>query len=208
MAALRAAFTPRGWQLTAAVSARLGNCFQYCIYNTILHIKYFTMPPLTDIIPDVYWMDLAHYSIYRHPCTLNPQCEVEYLCLWCTEAEFLDEIKTKDLKVPKCEILISWILMTFLSWSLGKGLEGWNKNFTFFTDGWDKGRFVFATACAVYASKLLPHAQCALVNCYRMRSVWLANCEHNFTRFYTILCDLLPHAQYALAIGYRMHSVR
>ncbi len=81
--------------------------------------------------------------------------------------------------------------------SIGIGLESWNKSLTFFTDGWDTGHFVFATACAFYASKLVPNAQRAL-----------ANCEHNFTRFYTIFLDLLPHAQGALAIGYHMRSVR
>ncbi len=55
--------------------------------------------------------------------------------------------------------------------SIGRGLEGWKKMFTFLTDGRDMGHFVFATAWAVYTSKLLPHAQCALANCYRMRSV-------------------------------------
>jgi hypothetical protein len=32
-------------------------------------------------------------------------------------------------------------------------------------------RYQIATACAVGASILLPYAQCALANCYRMRSV-------------------------------------
>ncbi len=54
-----------------------------------------------------------------------------------------------------------------------------------------------ATVCAVCASKFLPYAQRAL-----------ANCEHHFTRFYTILRDLLRYAQCALAIGYHMRSVR
>ncbi len=137
---------------------------------------------------------------------------------------------TVPLKVPKCEILISWILMIFYhEVSVGRGLEGWNKNFTFFTDGWDMGHFVFATACAVYASKLLLCAQSALANCYPMRSVRqqiaivYAACPsklrtqffvilHNFTRFATAcaVCssNLLPYAQFALAIGYRMCSVR
>jgi hypothetical protein len=47
-------------------------------------------------------------------------------------------------------------------------LEGWNKIFTFFTDGWDTGHFVLATACAVYASKLLAYAPSTLARCYRM----------------------------------------
>ncbi len=49
----------------------------------------------------------------------------------------------------------------------------------------------------MYASKLLPFAQHVL-----------ANWEHNFTHFYTILGDLLPHVQCALAICYHMRSVR
>ncbi len=59
------------------------------------------------------------------------------------------------------------------------------------------GQFVFATACAVYASKLLSHAQCALANGYRMRSVrqQIANTIlRDFTQFY--------------AICFRMRSVR
>jgi GH18 family chitinase len=47
VAALRAAFTPRGWQLTAAVSARLGIASN--TPYTILQCQ-----PLIDIIPDVY----------------------------------------------------------------------------------------------------------------------------------------------------------
>ncbi len=77
-------------------------------------------------------------------------------------------------RCPSVSFNISWILMIFLSWSIygiGRGLGGWNKHFKFFTDGWDMGHVVFATACAVYARKLLPHEQCALANCYRMRSV-------------------------------------
>jgi hypothetical protein len=54
-----------------------------------------------------------------------------------------------------------------------------------------------ATACTVCASKLLPNVQCVL-----------ANCEHNFMQFDTILHDLLLHVQCALAICYRMPSVR
>jgi spore germination protein YaaH len=49
VAALRAAFTPRGWQLTAAVSARLGYCSKYRVY-------YFTMPA---------------FNRYHTICTLN-----------------------------------------------------------------------------------------------------------------------------------------
>ena len=74
------------------------------------------------------------------------------------------------LKVSKCKILISWILMIFYhEVYIGRGLKGWNKIFTFFTDGWDTGHFVIATACAVYASKLLSYAPSTLAKCYRLR---------------------------------------
>jgi hypothetical protein len=62
------------------------------------------------------------------------------------------------LKVPKCEILISWIGRLKLK-------------FYIFTDGLDTGHFVFATAYAVYASNLLPCAHYTLAIGYRMRSV-------------------------------------
>ncbi len=100
-----------------------------------------------------------------------------------------------------------------------RGLEGWNKFFKFFTDAWDTGHFVFATACAVNASKLLPHVHCAAcaskllpyAQCARKLLLYaqraLANWEHNFTWFYTILFDLLSHAQCTIAIGYHMLSV-
>ena len=52
---------------------------------------------------------------------------------------------------------------------IGRGLEGWNQIFTFFTDGWDTSRFVLATACAVSASKLLPYVPSTPAKCYRMR---------------------------------------
>ena len=81
------------------------------------------------------------------------------------------------------------------------------------------GHFVFATACAIYASKLLPHAQhtlakhrifdnllpyaqCTLANSYRMRSISLqiaTVCE-------AYAKNLLPHAPSTLAICYRMRS--
>jgi hypothetical protein len=81
-------------------------------------------------------------------------------------------LKNASLKVPKCEILMSWILIIFYhEVSIGRGLEDWNKIFTFFTDGWDTGHFVLATACAVYASKLLSYAPSTLALCYRMRRI-------------------------------------
>ncbi len=56
------------------------------------------------------------------------------------------------LKVSKCEILISWIVMIFLylEVSIGRGLEGWNKNLKFFTDGLNTGHFVFAALSSIY----------------------------------------------------------
>ncbi len=106
-----------------------------------------------------------------------------------------------SLKVPKCEILMSWILMIFYhEVYIGRGLEGWNKMFTFFTDGWDTGHFVLATACAVYASKVLPHAPHTPAICYRMRRLLKQN-----TQFYTVL---LPHAACTLANCYRMRRLR
>ncbi len=80
-----------------------------------------------------------------------------------------------QLKVPKCEILMSSILMIFFYHEvyIGRGLEGRNKFFSFFTDGWDTGHFVLATAWAVYASKLLPYAPSTLAKCYRMRRICL-----------------------------------
>jgi hypothetical protein len=96
-----------------------------------------------------------------------------------------------SLKVLKCEILISWIVMIFISWSsIGRGFEGWNKNWKFFTDGLDTGHFVFATACAVNASKLL-----------------LPGCLYTFTKN-KIFPDLLQYAHCTLAISYRRRIVR
>ncbi len=75
---------------------------------------------------------------------------------------------------------------------IGRGLEGWNKIFSFYTDEWDTGHYVLATACAVYASKLLPYAPSTLAKCYRMHRIRLqfavvcavyASKKHNFTRF-------------------------
>jgi hypothetical protein len=82
----------------------------------------------------------------------------------------MDENKfLRDLKVPKSEILISWILMIFfIMKSLKVGdFRDEIKILIFYR--WMRYRtFCCATACAVYASKLLPHAQFALANCYRM----------------------------------------
>ncbi len=92
--------------------------------------------------------------------------------------------------------LISWSL-----YRLCRGLWGWNKNFTFFTDGWDKGHFGLlahalstlanycTTACAAFTSSGLPHAQ------------------HTLTK-HRIFDDLLPYAQYMLANCYHMRSIR
>jgi hypothetical protein len=77
------------------------------------------------------------------------------------------------LKVLNCEIMISWILMIFIfiSWSLYMSPEAGNKYVTFFTDGLDTGHSDFATACAVYASNLLPCAHYTLAIGCRMRSL-------------------------------------
>jgi hypothetical protein len=58
------------------------------------------------------------------------------------------------------------------------------------------GHIVFASACAVYASKLLPHAQHTLAMGYRMR------------RFAVYASKLLPYAQHTLANCYSMRSIR
>ncbi len=57
--------------------------------------------------------------------------------------------------MPKCEIFDLLDCNDFLHHevSIGRGLEGLNKNLKLFTDGFDTGHFVFATACAVNASK-------------------------------------------------------
>ncbi len=90
---------------------------------------------------------------------------------------------TVGLKVPKCEILISWIIMIFMSWSLYNwGTSGLIKTLNFFYRWVRYCNFVFVTACTVYAYYLLPHVQCMfnvcyrlcmLMFCYRMRSVRL-----------------------------------
>ncbi len=109
----------------------------------------------------------------------------------------------------------------FFSWSLyRRGLEGWNKFFSFFTDGWDTGHFVLATACAVYASKLLPYAPSTLAICNRIRSKVLPHARSTLIRVLRVYpfvlatacavyaSKVLPYAAYTLAICYRMPRLR
>ncbi len=83
----------------------------------------------------------------------------------------------QNLKVPKCEIWslgFYWFLCREVSY-IGRGSLGLKHKFNFFTDGLD-------TVCIILF--LLPHAQCTLINCYRMRI-----------------------SQCTLIICYRVHSV-
>ncbi len=57
-----------------------------------------------------------------------------------------------------------------------------------------------ATVCAIYASKVLPHAPHTLAICYRVRRLRQQN-----TQFYTVL---LPHASHTLANCYCMRRLR
>jgi hypothetical protein len=86
--------------------------------------------------------------------------------------------------------------------------------------------FCFVTAFAVYAYYLLLHAQCALIICYRMRSVCLKlvpSCtvlntltKHKISGVIFIFFivhgayanNLLPHGQGTLTIHKHMRSVR
>ncbi len=62
-------------------------------------------------------------------------------------------------------------------------------------------RLQFVTACAVYAHNLLPHAQCTLTTCYRMRSTVYAYKAQNIWRF-------LSYTAHTLTICFRMRRVR
>ncbi len=85
------------------------------------------------------------------------------------------------LKVPKCAILISWILIIFFSWSLYRYFRDEIKILHILQIGEIRAimfllphapsTLQIATACAAYASKGLPHAQHTLAIGYRTRRV-------------------------------------
>ncbi len=106
----------------------------------------------------------------------------------------------RDLKVPKYEILISWILMIFfIKKSLQVGDFRDEIKILHFYRWVRYGPFCFcyhmrclrqqiSTAYAAYASNELPHAQHTLAIGYRMRSIRQQSTEY-------------------LTICYRMHSI-
>ncbi len=61
-----------------------------------------------------------------------------------------------------------------------------------------------ATACAVYASKLLPYAPSTLANCYRMRRIR----QQISTVCAVYAKNLQPHMLHTLARCYRMRRLR
>ncbi len=116
------------------------------------------------------------------------------------------------LKVPKCEVLISWILMIFF---IMKSLQ--------VGDFRDEIKILhFLQMGEIWAILfLLPHAPSTLANCYRMRSIrqhwatacaayasnWLPHTQHTLAK-HRIFDNLLPYAQCTLANCYRMRSIR
>ncbi len=121
------------------------------------------------------------------------------------------ELCSVCLKVPKCEILMSRIVMFFfIMKSIQVGdLRAEIKFLHFlqmgeilailFSHRMRRLRQQIATVCAVYASKVLPHAPHTLGICYRMLRLRQQN-----TQFYTVL---LPHAPCTLANCYRMRRL-
>ncbi len=119
---------------------------------------------------------------------------------------------TVPLKVPKCEIFMSWILMIFfIMKSIQVGdlraeikfvhFYRWVRYWSFcFSYRMRRLRQQIATVWAVYASKVLPNAPHTLAICYRMRRLRQQN-----RQFYTVL---LPHEQCTLANCYRMRRLR
>jgi hypothetical protein len=114
--------------------------------------------------------------IFRHYLDLRSLGNLRACCLpWMWMIDSLWKWKTRRGCMFKGAQVWDFDVLDFNAFyhevSIGRGLEGFNKSFTFFTDGWDTGHFFLANACAVYASKLLPHAPHTLAKCYRMRRI-------------------------------------
>ncbi len=89
---------------------------------------------------------------------------------------FVPKNSTKFVIFSMYEVRMNIEQISEYSPNMLKGAQVWDfgrvlKYFYIFTDGWDTGHYVFATACAVYASKLLPHAQHTPAKGYRMRII-------------------------------------
>ncbi len=80
---------------------------------------------------------LLSWEIGSLPQALRPANKDTMATTFSSISLYLSNFFSLCLKVPKCEILMSWILMIFFYHEvyIGRGLEGGNKIFTFFTDG-------------------------------------------------------------------------
>ncbi len=117
-----------------------------------------------------------------------------------------------NLKVPKCVILISWMLMIFF---IMKSLQ-----VGYFRDEIETLHFLQLGEIRAIMF-LLPHAPSMLANCYRLRGIrqqratacaanasnCLPHAQHTLAK-HRIFEDLILYAQCTLANCYRMSSIR